>query len=292
MTKKSQIVLITGATSGIGRDCALHLHARGHRVFAAGRNERALAELRDLGLESIRLDVTDPGSIRAAQAEIERATEGYGVDVLVNNAGYGLWGPLEMLSDADVRAQFDTNVFGLLAMVRAFLPAMRGRGRGRVVNVSSVGGRITFPLGGAYNATKYAVESMSDALRMEVKQFGVDVVLIEPGYIKTGFTERTMDLLAPYTSQPDSPYAATLAKAGEADSSLERFAASPRAVSRAIARSIESRRPRARYVAPWINAFGPWFGYLLPTRLLDWVFRRATGLTETGSTPRALPSGT
>jgi NAD(P)-dependent dehydrogenase (short-subunit alcohol dehydrogenase family) len=283
MTK--QTILITGATSGIGRDAAVYLASRGHRVFACGRNERALAELRaEDGITALALDVTSPASIAAAKAEVDRLTDGAGVDVLINNAGYGLMGPLEMLSDDDVRAQFETNVFGLLAVTRAFLPAMRERRSGRILNVSSVGGRITFPLGGAYHATKYAVEAMSDALRMEVRQFGIEVVLIEPGYIKTGFTSTSVSLLERY-KDGGSPYAAVLAQADGIEGKLERFAAEPRAVSRAIERAITSRRPRARYVAPWINAFGPWFRQWMPTRLLDWVLRRATGLT-----PRALPA--
>lgn len=276
---KPQTILITGATSGIGRDAALYLHERGHRVFATGRNPNALAELRDLGLEALPLDVNDGASIEVLRQEIDERTEGRGLDVLVNNAGYGLFGPVEMLSDEDVRKQFDTNVFGLLAVTRAFLPAMRRNGAGRVLNVSSVGGRITFPLGGVYNATKYALESISDALRMEVRQFGIEVVIIEPGYIQTNFTQTTVDLMAPYRV-PGSPYAASLALADDTRG-LERFAASPRAVSKAIAKGIESRRPRARYVAPGINAWGPILRAMLPTRLVDWVLSRAAGLTAT-----------
>ncbi len=282
----TKTILITGATSGIGRDAAVYLASRGHRVIACGRNERALEELRAEGLTALALDVTDARSIEAVRAQVG------GVDVLINNAGYGLMGPLEMLSDADVRAQFETNVFGLLAMTRAFLPAMRERGGGRVINVSSVGGRMVFPLGGAYHATKYAVEAMSDALRMEVAQFGVDVVLIEPGYIKTGFTGVSIDLLDKYRS-PDSPYGMLIGETDGLEQKLERFAAPPRSVSKAIERAITSRRPRARYVAPRINAFGPWLRQLLPTRLLDWVFRHAAGLGRRAlpASRPALPSG-
>lgn len=282
-------ILITGATSGIGRDAALYLASRGHTVIATGRNERALAELRDAGLHAIKMDVTDGDSITRAVREVDAITDGHGLDVLVNNAGYGLFGPLEILSDADVRAQFETNVFGLLAVTRAFLPKMRERGAGKILNVSSVGGRMTFPLGGAYNATKYAVESMSDALRVEVAQFGVKVVLIEPGYIKTNFTGTTVELAQGYADE-SSPYANALALVSSAESSLERFAASPRAVSKAIERAIDARRPRARYVAPWINAFGPWMTYLLPTGLLDWVLARAAGLRRSAPAVRALPA--
>ncbi len=286
----TKTILITGATSGIGRDAALYLTERGHRVIACGRNERALAELREQGVHAVRMDVTDPASIEAARQEIER--EHGGVDVVINNAGYGLMGPLELLDEADVRAQFETNVFGLLAVTRAFVPSMRARGWGRVLNVSSVGGRIVFPFGGAYHATKYAVEAMSDALRMELRQFGIEVVLIEPGYIRTGFTSTSVDLLDKYRGT-ESPYALALAQADGIEAKLDRFAAEPRAVSKAMEKAIVSRRPRARYVAPWINSFGPWLRTLLPTLFLDWVFRRATGLSRRLSAPSrpALPSG-
>src|ERR1700733_9145953 len=172
---KSLIILITGATAGIGRHAALHLAHAGHRVIATGRRKDALAalakEAKGTKLETMELDVTVASSIEAAKAEVDKRTDGYGLDVLVNNAGYGLMGPLEEISDADLRAQYDTNVFGLVAMTRAFLPQMRLRGSGRIVNVSSMGGRMTFPFMGAYNSTKYAIESMSDALRMELAPF-------------------------------------------------------------------------------------------------------------------------
>lgn len=285
----SQTILITGATSGIGRDAALYLQGRGHTVIGTGRNEHALAELREAGLHALRLDVTDPSSIAEAKREVDALTDGAGVDALVNNAGYGLLGPLEILSESDVRAQFETNVFGLLAVTRAFVPQMRERGRGRVVNVSSVGGRMVFPLGGAYHATKYAVEAMSDALRMELRQFGIEVVVIEPGYIDTGFTSTTLGLLDQYTGDEASPYAAALAIADDVDESkVSRFAVKPRVISKAIERAIVRRRPPARIVAPWINSFGPWMRALLPTRILDWVFRKVAGLTARA--PRALPA--
>ena len=195
-------------------------------------------------------------------------------------------GPLEMLSDADVRAQFDTNVFGLLAVTRAFLPAMRDRRSGRIVNVSSVGGRMTFPLGGAYHATKYAVEAMSDALRMELRGFGVKVSVIEPGYIKSDFTATTMNLLNKYAADASSPYAPVLARVSAASGGAERFAVGPSSVCRAIESASVARFPRARYVAPFYNAMGPVMMALVPTFVTDWFFGLVTGL----STPPALAS--
>ncbi len=275
MTQKT--ILITGATSGIGKDAALHLHEKGHRVIATGRNEQALAELNEAGLIARRLDVTDPESIRSLAAEVDRITEGEGPDALVNNAGYGLLGPLEVLSEEDVRAQFETNVFGLLAVTRTFIPKMRARGAGRIVNISSVGGRISFPFGGAYHATKYAVEAMSDALRIELKQFGIGVVLIEPGYIRTNFASTTLDLLDPYRDE-SSPYAASYALTEGIEAKLDRLGAEPRVVSKAIAHAIESRRPRARYVTPGFNILGVWSNLFLPTGLVDRFLARVFGL--------------
>ena len=189
-----QSILITGATSGIGRDAALRLARAGHLVLAGGRRPDALAALareargRARGrLEPVTLDVTDPASVGAARALAERRTGGRGLDVLVNNAGYALPGPLEALAERDLRQLFDTNVFGLLAVTRAFVPAMRERGQGRVVNVGSIMGRVAMPLLGAYNATKHAVAAMTDTLRMELAPFGITVVLVEPGAVRTGF---------------------------------------------------------------------------------------------------------
>src|SRR5579871_1628690 len=181
MSTTTQTILITGATSGIGRETALYLARRGHRVIASGRNREQLASLKEeaagAALETVRLDVCDAQSIAEAAKEVERTTGGRGIDALVNNAGFGFAVAADEMTDADLRAQFETNVFGLMAMVRAFVPQMRARGRGRIVNVSSVGGRVTLPFFGAYNATKYAVESLSDAMRIELKPFGVDVAI-------------------------------------------------------------------------------------------------------------------
>ncbi len=277
MSKK--VILITGATTGIGRHTAIHLKTGGHKVIATGRNESALAELQQsFGIDTAALDVTCSESIAAAKREVDRITEGRGIDVLVNNAGYGLLGPVEILSEEDIRQQFETNVFGLLAVTRAFIPEMRARGAGRVINVSSIGGRMVFPLGGVYHATKYAVEALSDALRMELRQFGIRVSVIEPGYIKTEFTSTTMSLVRKY-AQAESPYSRTLTAAAHMDpTTFEQFAVGPQPVARAIEHASVARWPRARYVAPFYNALGPILMGFLPRWLTDWAFRRMTGL--------------
>jgi short-subunit dehydrogenase len=283
MSKRQSIVLITGATSGIGRHAALYLAERGMRVFATGRRADKLAELNtaaaDLDLETLVLDVTDADSIAAARETIHAATNGYGVDVLVNNAGYGEMGPIELMSDDRLRAQFDTNVFGLMAVTRAFLPAMRERGHGRIINVGSLGGTITLPLLGAYNATKYALESLTDAMRLELVPFGIKISLIQPGPINTEFTPSAMDT-ADSTGLAGTAYAAVAQSVAKMGEMAEKTGVSPRCTSRAIYRASTSRWPRARYATPWFASWGVALARMLPTSWRDAILRRSAGLTR------------
>jgi short-subunit dehydrogenase len=282
---KSLTILITGATAGIGRHAALHLARKGHRVIATGRREDALAalseEAKEKGgiVETIQLDVTDPASIAAAKAKVDELTQGRGLDALVNNAGYGLVGPLSEIDDAELRAQFDTNVFGLMAMTRAFVPQMRARGKGRVVNVGSMGGRVTFPFMGAYHATKYALEAISDALRNELAPFGIGVSLIEPGVIKTEFTDRAMGELSRY-DVPGSPYAPIFSRANEMRAKFDATGVGPEVTSEAIEHAIVARRPRARYLVPFRVNFFLAFFKMMPTRWIDAILRGLSGLTR------------
>lgn len=274
-------ILITGATAGIGRQIAIDLAKKGHRVFATGRREDALAslaeELDGFAIDTLRLDVTDSAAIAQVRDEVERRTDGHGVDVLINNAGYGQVGPVELVSDADVRKQYDTNVFGLLEVTRAFLPKMRTRGAGRILNISSVGGRATMPLMGVYGSTKYALEALSDALRIEVAAFGVQVVLIEPGYIKTEFGDVSLESAGRYSGE--SPYAAIMARTEAVNEQMLKFASTPDVISRAVQQAIGARRPKARYVAPFTGKVMIALFSVFPTRVVDWVFRQALGLT-------------
>lgn len=290
----SKIVLITGATAGIGRTTALHLASLGHHVIATGRRADQLAALRAEALakqvpgrlDVTALDVTSLSSIDAAVVEVNRLTAGHGVDVLVNNAGFGLLGPMSEISDAELRRQFDTNVFGLMSVTRAFLPAMRARRAGRIINVSSIGGRITLPYFGAYNGTKYAVESFSDALRYELRPFGVDVVLIEPGAIKTSFGDTAMSSIGAYA---DTVYGPAMDKAEQMRTRMESTAGSPETIARGIARAIKARRPAARYVLPRFNRSVFVLQALLPQRAWDWSMRRLGYLTPAVLEPAARP---
>jgi NAD(P)-dependent dehydrogenase (short-subunit alcohol dehydrogenase family) len=275
-------ILITGATSGIGRDAALRLVRAGHLVLASGRQPDALAALAGAAagsgrLEVLHLEVTDPASIEAVRVQVGALTGGRGPDVLVNNAGFALPGPLEALAERDLRELFDTNVFGLLAVTRAFLPGMRERGRGRVVNVGSIMGRVTMPLLGAYNASKHAVAAITEALRMELRPFGITVVLVEPGAVRTGFAARALAGLAPYLD-PASPYAAVLAGTDAAWARVYRLAPGPAPVGRAIARAATADRPAPRYVVPFRNRLIVAGLAALPTAAADAAKRRIMGL--------------
>ncbi len=250
MADVSKAVLITGCSTGIGRATAEHLAQRGGwKVYATARRLESIADLEAKGCRILALDVTDEGSMRAAVEEVERA-EG-AVGVLVNNAGYSQSGAVESVKLEDVRAQFDTNVFGLIRMCQLALPGMRRQGWGRIVNVSSMGGKMTFPGGGIYHATKHAVEALSDALRFEVRGFGVDVVVIEPGLIKTQFGEAAVNSIHSGTDESGSyaEFNAAVASvtAGAYDGPLAKLGGGPETVARKIEKAITRRKPRTRY---------------------------------------------
>lgn len=242
------VVLITGCSSGIGRATAQRLLARGCTVYATARRVDSIADLAAAGCHTLALDVTDEESMTKAVAHVEAAHGA--IDVLVNNAGYGEYGVIEEADLDRVRAQFETNVFGPARLSQLVLPAMRRQGRGRIINVGSMGGRLVFPGGGYYHASKYAVEAVTDALRFEAAPFGVRVSLIEPGLIRTGFGDTAAGTLAG-SAVHSGPYA-TLNKA--VDESMARgyanrtMSAPPEAVARAIEHAATARRPRARYV--------------------------------------------
>jgi len=246
----SRAVLITGCSSGIGAATAAHLADKGWTVYATARRVETLGDLEAKGCRKLALDVNDEASCRAAVAAVE-AAEG-AVGVLVNNAGYSQSGAVESVPDERVRAQFDTNVFGLLTMCRLVLPRMREQGWGKIVNVSSMGGRLTFPGGGVYHASKYAVEALSDALRFEVKGFGVDVIIVEPGIIRTRFGETAVREIDAGTRDP-GPYGEFNRAVAEATAGvyergpLRRLGGPPEAVARTIEHAISARSPRTRY---------------------------------------------
>lgn len=244
----SRAVLITGCSSGIGKATALHLHAQGWPVWATARKRAALAELERAGIRTLALDVDDEASMAAAVRAVE--AEAGAVGVLVNNAGYSQSGAIEAVPLARVRAQFETNVFGLVRLIQLVLPKMRAQGWGRIVNLSSMGGKLVFPGGGFYHATKYAVEALSDALRFEVEGFGVDVVIIEPGLIKSGFGEAAATSVDADGGGPYDQFHREVARATREayeKGALAKLAGTPEDVAATIGKALRARRPRTRY---------------------------------------------
>ena len=244
----SKAVLITGCSTGIGRTTAELLAGKGWTVYATARKESAIEDLKAKGCKTLALDVTDEKSMSNA---VEAVVDAEGaVGALVNNAGYSQSGALETLPMDSVRRQFETNVFGLLRMCQLVLPGMREQGWGRIVNLSSIGGKVVFPGGGVYHATKHAVEALSDALRFEVAGFGVKVVIIEPGLIKTEFGNTAAGSLG--ETEADGPYAkfnhvVGSATQGAYEGGLSKLGGGPETVAHKIEKALSSRRPKTRY---------------------------------------------
>jgi short-subunit dehydrogenase len=263
-------VLITGCSTGIGRATAERLANSGLTVYATARKLESIEDLKAAGCRTLALDVTDEESMRAGVAAVEEA-EG-SVGALVNNAGYSQSGAVETIPMDELRRQFETNVFGLVRMCQLVLPGMRKAGRGRIVNVSSMGGKLVFPGGGAYHGTKFAVEAISDALRFEVRGFGVYVSIVEPGLIRTSFGETAVGSVP----QEDGPYAqfnsAVAANTARVyDGPLGKLGAGPEAVAKAIEKAITSRRPRTRYPVTASARFFMAQHAVLPDRAWDRV---------------------
>jgi NAD(P)-dependent dehydrogenase (short-subunit alcohol dehydrogenase family) len=272
-----RVALVTGASSGIGAATARRLATMGYVVYGAARREERLEPLVAEGVRPLVMDVTDDDSRRAGITRI--VAEAGRIDVLVNNAGYGSYGAVEEVPAEEIRAQFDVNVFGAAELIKLVLPAMRARGSGTIINITSMGGRLYTPFGGWYHATKYAMEALSDCLRMEVAPFGIDVAVIEPGAIRTEWGEiagrrlRQVSAGGPYEARAGS-MAANLA-AGSQPRTL--LASPPSVVADAVARVLTSRRPRTRYpvgvgARPLI-----WFRRVLPDRVFDRVIRVVIG---------------
>jgi NADP-dependent 3-hydroxy acid dehydrogenase YdfG len=270
----SKAVLITGCSSGIGHATAARLAERGWKVYATARRPETLAELAARGCETLALDVTDEGSMQAAVDAISQAQGAVGV--LINNAGYSQSGAVETVPMDQARRQFETNVFGLLRLTQLVLPGMRAQRWGKVVNISSMGGRLTFPGGGLYHATKYSVEAISDALRFEVRGFGVDVIVIEPGLIVTNFGEVASASVTDASNGGD--YADFNRKVAELTEGaykgpMAKLGAGPEAVAKTIERAISTRHPRARYRVTASAKLLIGQRRLMPDRMWDRVMR-------------------
>ncbi|HVO27839.1 MAG TPA: oxidoreductase [Candidatus Margulisiibacteriota bacterium] len=278
----SKAVLISGCSTGIGRVTAAHLAAKGWTVYATARRLESIDDLAQKGCKLLALDVCNEGSIGAAVDAVEKA-EG-AVGVLINNAGYGQEGAVEEVPMEQVRKQFETNVIGLTRLTQLVLPGMRRQGWGKIVNLSSMGGKLTFPGGGFYHATKHAVEALSDALRFEVRPFGIDVIVIEPGPIKTEFGTTAVNSLGG-AHDSASPYAAFNAIVAQRikeayEGPLAMMAAGPEAVAQVIEKAITARKPKTRYPVTMAARFLMGLRRWLPDRAFDAFLR-------TQFTPRA-----
>lgn len=276
MTARS--ILITGCSSGIGQDAAHGLRARGWRVFAACRRPEDCARLRDAGLESVVLDLADPDGLHAALEEVLRATGGT-LDALFNNGAFALPGALEDLPTDGLRAIFETNVFGTHTLTRAVIPVMRAQGHGRIVNCSSVLGMVPMAWRGAYVASKFALEGMSDVLRIEMRDTPIDVVTLAPGPITSKIRANSIPHFERWIDWENS------ARAGQyRDDLLNRlykdragrdpFELPPAAVTRALIRALDSARPRPRYHVTNATRLMGAARRILPVRALDWLIAK------------------
>ena len=270
--RNSKIILITGASSGIGYDAAQTLAQQGHKVYAAARRVELMEPLKTYGVQALRMDVTDETSmIHGVEAVIH--AEGR-IDVLVNNAGYGYFGAIENVPLEEARRQLEVNVFGLARLTQLVLPYMRKQGSGRIINTSSIAGKMVFYMGGWYNVTKYSVEAFSDALRMEMKPYGIDVVMIEPGAIKTDWGPIAARHLK------ESSVGTVYEEAGtQWANNIDWFyttnmLSSPLVVAKAICRAVNSRHPKARYCRGRFSVLGRMVHELMPVRWWDALMRQ------------------
>ncbi|MGB2589141.1 MAG: SDR family oxidoreductase [Candidatus Acidiferrum sp.] len=286
-TGPQKSVLITGATDGLGKAAALLLARRGYRVFAAGRSAEkraqldALAREQNLHLESLELDVCDDTSVQRAVASV--ISKAGAIDFLVNNAGVNFTAAVEDLRLDDWRRQFETNLFGVLRVTQAVLPHMRERRLGRILMMSSVSGFVTAPTQGAYSGSKFALEAVSNALRLELYPFGIQVILIEPGYIVTGIQQAALELSKPYLDRmKEGPYAPLYARFFQSvTGSRAKSNTTPEDCARVILRAIEAPNPKVRYLVTQLAFVAKWSKRLLSDRVTDALLRRRFGIVRT-----------
>jgi NAD(P)-dependent dehydrogenase (short-subunit alcohol dehydrogenase family) len=285
-TATRKTVLITGATDGLGRATAILLAQHGYRVFAAGRSAEkraqldALAREKNLPLETLELDVCKDASVhRAVSAVLAKAGA---IDVLFNNAGVNFTAAVEDLRIEDWRRQFETNFFGVLRVTQAIVPHMRERRRGRIVMMSSVSGFVTAPTQGAYSSSKFALEAMSNALRLELYPFGVQVILIEPGYIVTGIQQAALELSKPYLEKMNAgPYAPLYARFfASVTGSRAKSKTTPEDCARVVLQAIEAPNPGIRYGVTQLAVVAKWCKRLLSDKAVDAIFRRRFGIVR------------
>ncbi|WP_327398528.1 MULTISPECIES: oxidoreductase [Streptomyces] len=274
----NKVALVTGASSGIGESTALQLRKAGFTVYGAARRVDRMDALAAAGVHTLALDVTDDTSVKHAVSRI--AAEQGRIDVLVNNAGYGSYGALEDVPLDEARAQIEVNVFGLARLTQLVLPLMRTQRSGTIVNISSMGGRFATPLGSWYHASKFAVEGLSDALRLELKRFGIDVVLVEPGSIRTEWGAIAADKVRATSGHgPYAEQANAVAKSlGSSSQEGARMTSSPSVIANVVTKAVTARRPRTRYTVGFGARPLILLSRLLPDRAFDAFIKRASGV--------------
>jgi short-subunit dehydrogenase len=263
----AKVILITGASAGIGKETAKLLASKGHIVYGAARRLDKMQDLTDIGVKLLEMDVTVEESMVKGVNEILKTEKR--IDILVNNAGYGSYGALEDVPMSEAKYQFEVNIFGLARLTQLVLPTMRAQGSGRIINVSSIGGKMGEPNGVWYHATKHAVEGLSDSLRMELKQFGIDVVIIEPGAIKTewaGIARENLIKVSGNTAYKD--LARKQFKLFER-ADTNNMASWPIVVARAIEKAINASKPKTRYAVGGGAKVGLFMRSILSDRMFD-----------------------
>ena len=269
-----KVILLIGASSGIGYQTAENLAKEGHIVYGAARRTEKMETLKQFGVKPIYLDVTDEESIKSAIDTII-GDEGR-IDVLINNAGYGSYGAIEDVEISEAKMQFEVNLFGLARLVQLVLPHMRKQKSGRIINVSSMGGRMTSYFGGWYHATKYALEAFSDALRMEVADFGIDVSLIEPGGIKTDWGIIAADKLANSAKGGSYEKEASKTAEGMKKQYSGNMLSNPIVITKAISKAVNSNRPKAKYLIGFMAKPLVFLHTILPARVFDKIMKSAS----------------
>ncbi|SMF44632.1 oxidoreductase [Pseudogulbenkiania subflava] len=277
----TKVALVTGASSGIGQTTALKLKSLGFTVYAAARRVERMQMLADAGIVALEMDVTNDASMQAGIQEI--VSRSGRIDVLVNNAGYGSYGAVEDVSLDEARAQFDVNVFGAVRLIQLALPHMRAQRSGTIVNITSMGGKIHTPLGAWYHGTKFALEAISDCLRMEVQPFGIDVVVIEPGGIKTEWAGIAADKLLDVSGSTSyASQARAMAESMIGDASRKRQSP-PELIADTITKAVTARRPKTRYAVGFGAKPMILLRRLLSDRAFDRFMRKATGISGQSS---------
>ena len=269
---KQKVILLTGASSGIGYDTATRLAKQGHKVYGAARRIDKMQPLKELGVTPIKMDVTDDASMIAGVNAVLEAEER--IDVLVNNAGYGYFGAIENVSMEEARKQLEVNVFGLARLTQLVIPHMRQQGSGRIVNLASIAGKLALYFGGWYHVSKFAVEGFSDALRMELKPYGIDVVIIEPGGIRTEWGVIAADHLAESSKGTVYEQAAlNEANAMKYTYTRAKLLSNPSVIAKAICKGVNKRHPKARYRTGMGSHSLVFMHWLLPSKWWDGLMR-------------------